>query len=81
LLGCWGAFQNPDAVDYTYRSMLEWGRKQFVTPGIIVDGELVTTSLLDINLSMRILLGNLYYEDWVGAERNDMAKLKLAGHR
>jgi hydrogenase large subunit len=68
LLGCWGAFQDPDAVDYTYRNMPEWGRRQFVTPGIIVDGELITTSLLDINLGMRILLGNSYYEDWVGEE-------------
>src|SRR6185312_3313695 len=44
LLGCWGAFQDPAAVDYTYRNMESWGRKQFVTPGIVVDGELVTTS-------------------------------------
>jgi hydrogenase large subunit len=68
LLGCWGAFQDPDAVDYTYRNMESWGRKQFVTPGIVVDGELVTTSLLDINLGLRILLGSSYYQDWVGEE-------------
>jgi hydrogenase large subunit len=68
LLGCWGAFQDPAAVDYTYRNMEEWGRKQFVTPGIVVDGELVTTSLLDINLGLRILLGSSYYRDWVGEE-------------
>jgi hydrogenase large subunit len=68
LLGCWGAFQDPAAVDYTYRNMEEWGRKQFVTPGIVIDGELVTTSLLDINLGLRILLGSSYYQDWVGEE-------------
>jgi hydrogenase large subunit len=68
LLGCWGAFQDPAAVDYTYRNMESWGRKQFVTPGIVVDGELVTTSLLDINLGLRILLGSSYYQDWVGEE-------------
>ncbi|RAY15711.1 hydrogenase [Actinomadura craniellae] len=64
MLGCWGAFQNPDVVDYTYRNMPEWGRKQFVTPGIIVDGELVTNSLVDINVGIRILLGSSYYDDW-----------------
>jgi hydrogenase large subunit len=68
LLGCWGAFQDPAAVDYSYRNMADWGRKQFVTPGIVVDGELVTTSLLDINLGLRILLGSSYYQDWVGEE-------------
>src|SRR3954452_23933128 len=68
LLGFWGAFQDPAAVDYSYSNMESWGRKQFVTPGIIVDGELVTTSLLDINLGLRILLSSSYYQDWVGEE-------------
>src|SRR5215207_5422630 len=68
LLGCWSAFQNPDACDYEYRHMDEWGKAAFVTPGIIVDGELVTTNLVDINLGIRILLGSSYYEDWAGEE-------------
>src|SRR5690349_1510198 len=64
LIGCWGSFQDPDVCDYDYRTMDEWGRAMFVTPGVIVDGELVTTSLVDINLGIRILLGSSYYEDW-----------------
>jgi hydrogenase large subunit len=64
LLGCWGSFQDPDVCDYRYETMEQWGRAMFVTPGIVVDGELVTTSLLDINLGIRILLGSSYYEDW-----------------
>src|SRR5262249_17246461 len=43
LLACWASFQNPDVVDYDYRHMTEWGRAAFVTPGIVVDGQLVTT--------------------------------------
>jgi hydrogenase large subunit len=39
-----------------------------VTPGIIVDGEQITTDLGDINLGIRILLGSSYYEDWVNEE-------------
>ena len=66
LLACWGAFNNPDHVDYTYRNMDDWGNEMFVTPGIVVDGELVTTNLVDINLGIRILLGSSYYQDWVG---------------
>src|ERR671930_467691 len=68
LLGCWGAFNNPDFVDYEYRHMNDWGHEMFVTPGIIVDGELLTTDLVDINLGIRILLGSSYYEDWVNEE-------------
>jgi hydrogenase large subunit len=64
LLGCWGSFQDPDVVDYKYEHMSEWGRAMYVTPGVIVDGKLVTTSLVDININLRILLGHSYYQDW-----------------
>ena len=50
------------------KTMNEWGKAMFVTPGIVVDGELVTTNLVDINLGIRILLGSSYYEDWENAE-------------
>src|SRR5205807_4120448 len=50
LLGCWGAFNNPDVCDYRYENMSDWGRAMFVTPGIVVDGKLVTNDLMDINL-------------------------------
>jgi hydrogenase large subunit len=64
LLGCWGSFQNPDVCDYDYKTMTKWGRAMYVTPGVVVDGELVTTDLVEINLNMRILLGHSYYDDW-----------------
>jgi hydrogenase large subunit len=64
LLGCWGSWQDPDVCDYRYATMNEWGKAMFVTPGIIVDGKLVTNNLIDINLGIRILLGSSYYEDW-----------------
>jgi hydrogenase large subunit len=44
--------------------MANWGRKMYVTPSVIVDGQVVTNSLVDINLGMRILLGSSYYDDW-----------------
>ena len=48
--------------------MDDWGNEMFVTPGVVVDGELVTTNLVDINLGIRILLGSSYYEDWASEE-------------
>ncbi len=68
LLGCWGSFNDPEHCDYTYKNMTNWGRKMFVTPGVVVDGKLVTTDLVDINLNIRILLGSSYYDDWKNAE-------------
>ena len=68
LLACWGSFNDPDHCDYTYKNMTEWGRKMFVTPGVVVDGKLVTTDLVDINLNIRILLGSSYYDDWKNSE-------------
>src|SRR5258707_758244 len=44
--------------------MGDWGRAMFVTPGVVVDGKLVTNDLIDINLGIRILLGSSYYQDW-----------------
>ena len=39
-----------------------------VTPGVVVDGKLVTNDLVEINLGIRILLGSSYYDDWEGQE-------------
>ena len=49
--------------------MNKWGNAMYVTPGIVVDGKLVTTNLVDINLNIRILLGSSYYEGWENDEK------------
>ena len=67
LLGCWGSLNDPEYCDFNYAHMNNWGRHMFVTPGIVVDGNLVTNNLVDINLGMRILLGHSFYDDWTGA--------------
>ncbi|GAB3874418.1 hypothetical protein GCM10029964_016350 [Kibdelosporangium lantanae] len=68
LLGCWGSLNDPEHCDFRYETMEDWGRRMFVTPGVVVDGKLVTTSLVDINLGLRILLGHSFYEDWEDQE-------------
>ena len=67
-LVCWGAFDDPAGTDqlYQYRHMSEWGNRRFVTPGIAINGELITTDLVEINLMIRILLGSSYFDDWAG---------------
>jgi hydrogenase large subunit len=68
LLGCWGSLNDPRHCDFRYENMTDWGRKMFVSPGIVVDGKLVTNDLVKINLGIRILLGHSYYEDWEDKE-------------
>ena len=68
LLGCWGAFQDPAVCNFDYRDMTTWGRAMGVTPGVVVDGKLVTNDLVDINLGIRILLGHSFYDDWEDQE-------------
>jgi hydrogenase large subunit len=80
LLGCWGSLNDPAACDFTYRNMEQWGRKMFVTPGVIVDGKLVTSSLVDINLGIRILLGSSYYDDWVDGSHEKFVDLDPLGN-
>ncbi|MEU4702140.1 nickel-dependent hydrogenase large subunit [Nonomuraea dietziae] len=68
LLACWGSLNDPEHCDFTYRNMSDWGRRMYVTPGVIVDGKVVTNDLVDINLGIRILLGSSYYDDWEDQE-------------
>ena len=60
----WGCFDDPDYVDYDYKNMTEWGRRRFVTPGVAINGELISTDLVEINLMIRILLGSSYFDGW-----------------
>ena len=60
----WGCFDDPDYVDYDYRNMTEWGRRRYITPGVAIDGELISTDLVEINLMIRILLGSSYFDGW-----------------
>ena len=48
--------------------MTEWGRHRYITPGLVFNGELVTTDLVEINLAIRILLGSSYFDDWSSEE-------------
>ena len=65
---CWGAFDDVDTLRYDYKDMSDWGRTRYVTPGLVFDGELITTDLVEINLAIRILLGSSYFDDWTNEE-------------
>lgn len=59
-----GIWDHPEAYDATYANAGEWGQRRWATPGAIVDGELVTTDLHQINIGTEEFVDHSYYEDW-----------------
>ena len=59
-----GIWDDPFAYDATYRNCAEWGERRWATPGVIVDGELVTTNLQHINMGLEEFVEHSYYEGW-----------------
>lgn len=64
-----GIFDHPDAYDATYRNATASGERRWLTPGAIVDGELVTTEMHRINMGIEEFVDTSYYEDWAGNGR------------
>ncbi len=62
-----GIFDHPDAYDASYKNAAAWGDRRWATPGAIVDGELVTTNLHNINMGLEEFVEHSYYEEWTGS--------------
>ncbi len=61
-----GFWDDPFAYDATYENCNEWGERRPSTPGVVLDGELVTTRLTDINIGWEEFVAHSYYEEWSG---------------
>jgi hydrogenase large subunit len=61
-----GQWDDPDAYDATYENCGEWGERRWATPGVIVDGQQVTTNLQHINLGLEEFVEHSFYEEWTG---------------
>ncbi len=61
-----GFWDSPHAYDGTYANCNEWGRQRYATPGVLVDGELITTRLTDINIGLEEFVEHSFYEQWAG---------------
>lgn len=59
-----GIWDDPFAYDGTYANCNEWGDRRWATPGVIVDGELVTTKLQLLNIGLEEFVEHSYYENW-----------------
>ncbi len=65
-LACTGIWDDPEAYDATYARCSEWGERRLSTPGVVIDGELRTTRLAEVNLGIEEFVDHSYYESWKG---------------
>ncbi len=61
-----GQWDDPYAYDGTFENADDWGRKRWAPPGVLVDGELVTTSLQMLNAGVEEFVEHSFYEEWTG---------------
>ncbi len=67
---CGGIYDDPEMAEsgelYRYEHANKWGVRRMVTPGVIREGNLVTTNLVEINLGIEEYVEHSYYEEWSG---------------
>jgi hydrogenase large subunit len=61
-----GVWDRPDFYDATFENCDKWGEARWSTPGVLVDGEVVTTKLTQLNAGMEEFIEHSYYEKWDG---------------
>ncbi len=64
-----GIWDDPEVYDATYANVDTWGQARYSAPGIIKDGELVTTKLTEVNMGIEEFVEHSYYEDWTDGQQ------------
>ncbi|HEX2026728.1 MAG TPA: nickel-dependent hydrogenase large subunit [Nitriliruptorales bacterium] len=59
-----GIWDDPDVYDAAYAHADTWGRNRLSTPGVVIDGELRTTRLRQIDLGIEEFVDHSFYERW-----------------
>ena len=74
-----GVWDRPDAYDASYENCETWGNARWATPGVVVEGEVVTTNLQQLNVGLEEFVEHSYYEGWEGHRfKNDPAGTPLS---
>lgn len=61
-----GVWDRPDVYDGSYKNMDAWGNARWATPGVLVDGNVVTTDLSKLNAGLEEFVEHSYYDKWDG---------------
>ncbi|MGI9274950.1 MAG: nickel-dependent hydrogenase large subunit [Endozoicomonas sp.] len=60
-----GQWDHEDVYDSSYQNCDEWGEQRWSTPGALINGELVTTRLSEINAGLEEFCHHSYNGSWV----------------
>ena len=66
-----GGYDDPTAYNTNYAEMGEWAKKRSVSPGVIIDGELKTQDLIEINVGVQEMVESSYFDDWEDVRLNE----------
>jgi hydrogenase large subunit len=61
-----GIWEHHEGYDADYRNAATWGERRWATPGVMIDGEMRTTNLHQINMGLEEFVEHAYYEEWAG---------------
>jgi hydrogenase large subunit len=71
-----GQWDDPYVYDATFENADEWGRARWAPTGVLVDGELVTTSMQMMNAGVEEFVEHSFYEDWAPGGGNGHYRFK-----
>jgi hydrogenase large subunit len=61
-----GLWDDPESYDAGYPNINEWGARRMSAPGAVIDGEMRTNRLSDINIGVEEFVDHAYYRRWEG---------------
>ena len=75
----YGTIDDPELYDAKYSNMSKWALSRAFTPGVVLNGELITTDLKEIHLGVREYVEHSFYDDWdieykADEEGNELAR-------
>ncbi len=66
-----GQWDDPYVYDAEYKNADSWGNSRWAPAGVLVDGELRTSSLQMLNAGVEEFVEHAFYEEWTGAGTNN----------
>lgn len=59
-----GMWDDPESYDASYNNSSGWGQHRMALPGVMINGELRTSRLTDINIGIEEFVDHSYFESW-----------------
>jgi len=59
-----GLWDDPESYDASYTNCNGWGQDRLAMPGVMINGDLRTTRLSDINIGIEEFVDHSFYQNW-----------------